>query len=219
MFTEHKRWVYENETFGTTQNKWEEHAEYRNCTFRSMKGNVYRFCKFIDCKFDRAAIINCEFEYCDFNNCVAHKGAITNSIFCNSDSPLWKGTVYIDGEYGHWRDPDLNLKLCEKDLTTLLDKFERADAERLLDAVVHGRLVGSTYTGECACVVGTLGKPYPEWVDDYIDRANMSSLENLVLPIKFGDNPNNNKVMAWLEDKLLKWIDQKLMSQGELTRG
>jgi hypothetical protein len=97
----------------------------------------------------------------------------------------------------------------------------------LYKALVDGKVDGSTYTGECACLVGTVanirGENHATLGIDLRPDSNRPS-ERWFLAIKKGDTPDNNQVSKitkeWIEEfaktneiklpeKIITWKEEK----------
>jgi hypothetical protein len=82
----------------------------------------------------------------------------------------------------------------------------------LYDAIQRGKVNGSSYTGECACLVGTIANIRHE---DYgalkIDLRPDSSRasEKWFLAIQTGDIPQSNQVSAITAGWMREWMDAK----------
>ena len=72
--------------------------------------------------------------------------------------------------------------------------------------LVEGRIDGSTYTGDCACLVGTLARIRHCNHDEMPDLKPDSSrpIECFFLAINKGDTPETNPVAAIV----LQWLDE-----------
>jgi uncharacterized protein YjbI with pentapeptide repeats len=104
--------------------------------------------------------------------------------------------------------------LSGSDLTPIRDDLwavlsaAPAEAEGLRKALVEGRINGSAYYGECACLIGTIANIRG------VDHANLGALlpnsrrpaEMFFLPINKGDTPDNNQFSF----HAVRWIDEWL---------
>jgi uncharacterized protein YjbI with pentapeptide repeats len=114
-----------------------------------------------------------------------------------------------------------NLDAIKKDFTVEVLKMpDELSALRL--AIVEGRIDGSTYSGKCACLAGTLAKA--RGVENYHGenignfRANsLSPREMWFMMIRPGDTPENNQaskiVLGWL-DRAISMRDRGEVSQS-----
>ena len=104
-----------------------------------------------------------------------------------------------------------NLYGAKADFYAVLD-LAQAEVPGLYMALVDGRINGSTYTGECACLVGTIAN---------VRHCNYVALEGLTpdgdrpaerlfLAIKKGDTPENNQVSAIVKG----WMESYMASKG-----
>ena len=84
----------------------------------------------------------------------------------------------------------------------------RSEAPGLLLALREGRVNGSTYTGECACLVGTIANLRGQVHDNMPDlRPNSSRpIERFFMGISKGDTPATNPVSKIVEGWLIQFI-------------
>jgi len=104
---------------------------------------------------------------------------------------------------------------AKADLYAVLDTAP-AEAPAVLTALEAGRVDGSTYTGECACLVGTIAHARgidPEQVpsrsnaaDDVLSRDSTRPAEVWFMQIRQGDTPSTSPICAmtavWVRDYL-----------------
>ncbi|NJN99528.1 MAG: pentapeptide repeat-containing protein, partial [Anaerolineales bacterium] len=76
----------------------------------------------------------------------------------------------------------------------------------LRKAIVEGRINGSSYSGECACLVGTIANVRKtEYTNLGCLKPNSSRpAERFFLGIQIGDKPENNQ----FSNIVLKWLDE-----------
>src|SRR5579862_3325113 len=90
------------------------------------------------------------------------------------------------------------------------DVLSRAPDEvpALLQALRDGKIDGSTYEGECACLVGTIAKVRKvSYTDMETLKPDSSRLaERWFLAIKKGDTPKTNPVAALVETWTEEWV-------------
>lgn len=100
------------------------------------------------------------------------------------------------------------------DLTTIRDDYWAvlsavpAEVQGLRDVIFEGRINGSSYHGECACLVGTIAN-VRHCAYDSIDTLKPDSsrpAERFFLAIKNGDKPETNQ----FSKLALEWTDQWL---------
>lgn len=100
-----------------------------------------------------------------------------------------------------------SLEPIQDDLYAVLAAAPR-EVPGLLEALRQGRIDGSTYSGECACLVGTVAKlrgcEYTA-VDGLVPNSNRPA-ERWFLAIRPGDTPATSQVSAittaWVEEWL-----------------
>ena len=98
-----------------------------------------------------------------------------------------------------------NLGNVREDFLSVLDSSP-TEVPGLRKAIVDGRIDGSSYEGDCACLVGTIAKVrgcdyrvIPNLTPDSLRPA-----ERFFLGIHIGDTPETNQVSALA----LKWLDK-----------
>jgi len=112
-------------------------------------------------------------------------------------------------------DADLcDAKLTEKQLNAFRDDIWAVlssapnEAKGVLKALKEGRVDGSTYEGECCCLVGTIanvrGCNYQELGFLKLDASRLA--ETWFMQIKKGDTPQKNKAVKLAS----QWIDEWL---------
>ncbi len=76
----------------------------------------------------------------------------------------------------------------------------------LREAIVSGKIDGSTYSGECACLVGTIAKVAHCDTSrlEFVKPNSGRLIERFFLSISPGDTPENSQTSA----AVLKWLDQ-----------
>ena len=85
--------------------------------------------------------------------------------------------------------------------------YARAEVPFLRAALAEGRVDGSVYRGECACLCGTLAKAKGLDTGEELPFANPSSLaERFFLAIRKGDTPDKSPAAKLA----LEWVDEFL---------
>ncbi len=109
------------------------------------------------------------------------------------------------------RDSDLR----DSDLTPIRDDIwavlsaAPAEVSALIDALKNGRVDGSTYVGECACLVGTIAVARQKTIGNLGALKPNSSrpAERFFLGISNGDTPETNQfsklALEWSQEWLL----------------
>jgi len=103
--------------------------------------------------------------------------------------------------------PESYHTLCRDDLWAVLSASPR-EVSGLREALISGRVDGSTYEGECACLVGTIANVRGvEHTDLGAVKPNSSRpIERFFMQIKRGDTPENNDSSK----RAVEWIDEWL---------
>ncbi|SEO78942.1 pentapeptide repeat-containing protein [Nitrosovibrio sp. Nv6] len=98
------------------------------------------------------------------------------------------------------------------DLWSVLAAVPR-EVAGLRQALIDGRVDGSTYEGECACLVGTIANIRQEKYNDLGALKPNSSrpIERFFMGINKGDTPETNQASALA----LQWTDEFLFSMRE----
>jgi len=100
-----------------------------------------------------------------------------------------------------------NLQPIRDDIWAVLSSAPR-EVPALIEALKAGRVDGSTYSGECSCLVGTLGTArgvgYAD-IDGLEPNSNRPA-ERFFMGIRRGDTPETNQVSALA----LQWAEQWL---------
>ena len=109
--------------------------------------------------------------------------------------------------------------LSEADLSPIKSDFFAVlssapkEVEGLRAAIVEGRIDGSTYEGECACLVGTIANVAQKSYED-LPRLRPNSrraIERFFMAIKKGDTPQNSQASKLA----LEWLDEWLNAMKE----
>ena len=147
------------------------------------------------------------FEYEKENNTIKHTVAEAIKSKANlSGADLWGANL---------SGADLskaNLSVIKADMFYVL-LYSIDEIKFLKQNIIDGRIDGSTYDGECACLSGTLingakitnGKQEKEVIKKIMDcRDSSRPIERFFLGIKIGDTPENSQVsklaLQWIEE-------------------
>ncbi len=109
--------------------------------------------------------------------------------------------AYLEGAYLE----GANLTHIKNDLFALL-LYAIPEIANLKKALIEGKVNGSTYEGECACLCGTLEKSSDEKIRTtiYDLRDSDRPIERFFLGIQTGDTPETNQiskiVFEWIEE-------------------
>ena len=88
----------------------------------------------------------------------------------------------------------------------------RHEVAGLRAALVEGRVEGSTYTGECACLVGTIANvKHVGYNDlDLLKPDSTRPIEKFFMGIRKGDTPEKNQISK----RVVEWVDEFVKLQG-----
>lgn len=97
---------------------------------------------------------------------------------------------------------------CSRDILFIL-QHRKAEVPHLRQALLDGKVDGSQYEGECACLVGTIANADGS-VDEvcesipYYDKGTHNPGEQFFWNIREGDTPEN----SWFAEHALKLCDE-----------
>ena len=115
--------------------------------------------------------------------------------------------------------------LAEADLTHIKNDFLAAvlwlpnELDALRSALISGKIDGSTYSGKCACLAGTLARARGisgyngEWIGNFHTDSN-SPREMWFTGIKPGNMPETNQVARIA----LEWTEEAIMMRDAIRR-
>jgi hypothetical protein len=117
----------------------------------------------------------------------------------------WTGKILFSFEVA-------NLSVIKDDFFAVLLRGKK-EISFLKQAIIEGKIDGSTYDGECACLSGTLvnGAVKSNGIQEekikeliYSCRSSSRPIERFFLGIKPGDTPENSQfsklALEWLEE-------------------
>ncbi len=92
-----------------------------------------------------------------------------------------------------------------------------SEAISVLKALEEGRVNGSTYTGSCACLVGTIANSLDiDYHDlEHINPDSTRPAEQWFLQIKKGDTPENSEPCRLAAEWTEMWIDNMQKAFGD----
>lgn len=101
-----------------------------------------------------------------------------------------------------------NLEPIRGDVWEILDRA-RDEVPVVLDALRAGRVDGTTYRGECCCIVGTIARArgVMYWTMGDIEPNDDRPAECWFLGISPGHTPGNSVVAAITERWILEWME------------
>ncbi|HTB85987.1 MAG TPA: pentapeptide repeat-containing protein [Candidatus Sulfotelmatobacter sp.] len=151
--------------------------------------------RFDNSSFDNSRFDNSSFYNSRFDNSRFYNSRFDNSSFDNSsfDEKSFKAI------------PEQWFIQCRDDLWSILLTVPD-EVKFLRKALVDGKVNGSTYTGECACLVGTIANGRKCQIENLgILKPNASRMaERYFLQIRPGGIPEKNPFAK----KAVEWIDQ-----------
>ncbi len=137
---------------------------------------------------------------------------ITGSVIYESEKPTIKEAVVEAVSKGsNLRDSDLSgadlqklptayINECSRDILFILEHL-KTEVPGLRKALVEGRVDGSQYEGDCACLIGTLanvdgGMGKVCGAIPFYEKGTHNMGESFFLNIKKGDTAKNNSFVA-----------------------
>jgi len=114
--------------------------------------------------------------------------------------------------------PEQYKRLCRDDLWAVLCAAPK-EVDGLRLALAEGRIDGSTYSGDCACLVGTIANVRGTSVESLaILKPDCSRpIERFFLAIRPGDKPENNEfsrlALSWCDE----WISNIRAAFGQVA--
>jgi len=104
---------------------------------------------------------------------------------------------------------DADLSYAKEDIFEIIS-ITPNEVSGLLESLKNGKIDGSVYQGECACLVGTIanlrGCEYGEI--EGIKPDSDRPAERLFLSIKRGDTPENNPISKLVVEWIEEWLTQ-----------
>lgn len=91
----------------------------------------------------------------------------------------------------------------------------KSEAIGLYDAVVRGKIDGSHYSGECACLIGTISNLRHESYKNLgIDLRpdDIRPIERWFMGIEEGDTPDSNPISAIVKEWMEEWFKKEGIS-------
>ncbi|MEJ0095132.1 MAG: pentapeptide repeat-containing protein [Methylocella sp.] len=99
-----------------------------------------------------------------------------------------------------------NLRSVRADLYDILLRAI-PEVPALLTALREGRVNGSTYEGECACLVGTIANVRQVYYDTLGLADSSRPVERWFLGINKGDTPENSQIAKITEGMIVEFMD------------
>jgi hypothetical protein len=109
------------------------------------------------------------------------------------------------------RDADLSetqLRAYKHDLWGILLRYQ-SEIPGLIKSIKEGKIDGSVYLGECACLMGTIANIKDCYVNE-LPKDSSSPAEQWFMMINPGDTPENN----FAAKKAIEWIEEFLLING-----
>ena len=106
-------------------------------------------------------------------------------------------------------DTDLHgadLRVIKHDLWGIL-LLNRNEVQGLLQAIRGGKINGSVYSGECACLMGTIANVAGFPIENYVYKDVSSPIETWFLQFREGQTPENYSPMKLVEDWILEFLE------------
>lgn len=107
---------------------------------------------------------------------------------------------------------DANLRSFKADFWAILTTA-RKEIPGLITAMREGRIDGSTYSGECACLVGTIANVRHVSADT-LEQDSSRPAEQWFLMIKKGDKPGDDSGGGFALQQALEWAEEYCALSG-----
>lgn len=155
----------------------------------TLTGSILSHANLHDADLMLTDLTNVIFEHCD----------VTNAQFSRANL---SGCVFIDTDLR-----TANLRTIKEDFWLILS-HARDEIDGLAQALRDGRVDGSTYTGSCACLIGTIANVRGVSVNRLgsVVPDKKRPAERWFLGILKGDTPENNQIA----EITLEWIEEFL---------
>ena len=101
------------------------------------------------------------------------------------------------------------------DIWSILSSAPR-EVPALIAAIAAGNVDGSTYTGKCACLVGTLARAQGISVDGFESLKPNSNrpAERFFMSIRAGDTPETSQFSRLAHDWCVEWLNNMQAAFG-----
>ena len=107
---------------------------------------------------------------------------------------------------------DANLRSFKADFWAILTTA-RKEIPGLITAMREGRIDGSTYSGECACLVGTIANVRHVSANT-LEQDSSRPAEQWFLMIKKGDKPGDDSSGGFALQQALEWAEEYCALSG-----
>ena len=107
---------------------------------------------------------------------------------------------------------DADLRSFKADFWAILTTA-RKEIPGLISAIREGRIDGSTYSGECACLVGTIANVRHVSADT-LERDSSRPAEQWFFMIKKGDKPGDDSGGGFALQQALEWAEEYCALSG-----
>jgi hypothetical protein len=202
---------FDNSTFynSTFDNSKFDNSTFYNSTFDNSK---FDNSTFYNSKFDNSTFYNSTFDNSTFDNSKFDNSTFDNSTFYNSkfdNSTFYNSTfdkISAEGALASRAFENIRMDFFGRML------LAQHEIPALRQAIVDGKVSGSSYEGECCCFVGTIAKAAH---CNYLNLPQLkpdsnSETEKWFFGIQTGSTPENNEIARIT----VLWIDEFL----ELTQ-
>jgi len=109
-----------------------------------------------------------------------------------------------------WKLPTDFINQCSRDILFILERL-KPELPHLKQMLIEGKVTGSKYYGECACLIGTLahGKKNDKVCESipFYEKGTHNMGETWFLNIKEGDTPETNEFSAHVL-KLIEMVEK-----------
>jgi uncharacterized protein YjbI with pentapeptide repeats len=217
-------WESENNTIKETVEKFLKEnigKIIKNINFSDMDLSTVSFdnSRFDNSSFDNSSFYNSSFDNSSFYNSSFYNSSFYNSSFDNSsfDNSRFDNSSFDNSSfYNSSFDAATVKNIRDKNQLYMFDTYKadfwsillksQSEIAGLKKALQNGKVDGSTYTGECACLVGTIAnikKCNHEQIPNIKPDSNRPA-EKWFLGIRKGDTPETSE----MSKLTLEWIEE-----------
>jgi hypothetical protein len=186
-------------------------ADLRNAVLRNadLSGADLRNAVLRNADLSDAVLRNADLSGADLRNAVLRNAFLSDAVLRNADlsGADLSGADLRNAFLSDAVLRNADLSVFKHDIWAVLSASPR-EAEKLLASIKEGRIEGSCYEGECACLVGTIaniaGKHHRELPVLKPDAGRPA--ETFFLNIHKGDKPSNNQFSKLAAEWVEQWI-------------
>src|SRR3990167_4538915 len=178
-------------------------SDFRDSNLRDsdLRGSNFRGSDLRDSDFSGSDLRGSDLRDSDFSDSNFRDSDLSGSDLSGSN---FRGSDLRDSDFSGSDLRGSNLTPIRDDLWAVLSASP-SEVDGLRAAIAEGRISGSSYEGDCACLVGTIAKVCHKKYDELPNLKPNSNrpAERFFLAIKVGDTPETNQfsrlALEWVE--------------------